>query len=64
MTSNRKALMRGPPPTPEEMQPRLWRHVRHSGRSGATYRETALGAAEDLGLPPYRVFELLGGPDE
>lgn len=55
--------MHGPPPTPEEIQVRLWRHVRHSGRSGATYRETALGAADDLGLSAQQVYELLGGPD-
>ena len=55
--------MHGPPPSPEEIQARLWRHVRRSGRAGASYREAALRAAEDLGLSPYEVLALLGGPD-
>lgn len=63
MTPNRKNLMHGPPPTPEEIQARLWRHVRHAGRAGATYRETALGAADDLELSAQEVFDLLGGSD-
>jgi len=55
--------MHGPPPSPEEIQARLWRHVRHSGRAGASYREASLRAADDFGLSAQEVFELLGGPD-
>lgn len=55
--------MHGPPPSPEEIQARLWRHVRRSGRAGAYYREIVLDAADDLSIPAAEVFKLLGGPD-
>jgi len=64
MTSTeRNTLMHGPPPSPDEIQGRLWRHVRHSGRAGSSYREAVLRAADDLGLPPFEVAALLGDPE-
>jgi len=63
MTPTERTPRHGPPPSPEEIQARLWRHVRHSGRAGASYREAVLRAADDLGVPPFEAAALFGDPE-
>lgn len=55
--------MHGPPPTPDELQARLWRYVRHPDSAGVPFRDLAAKAADDLELPLHQVFDLLGDSD-
>jgi hypothetical protein len=55
--------MHGPPPTPQEIQARLWRHVRRPETGGLPYREAILQAADELGLEPHKAFGFFGEAD-
>ncbi len=55
--------MHGPPPTPQELQTRLWRYVRHPDFAGVPFRDAVFRASEELELSPYEVFDLLGDLD-
>lgn len=55
--------MHGPPPTPQELQARLHRYVRHPDFATVPFREAVFRASEHFEVSPYEVFAALGEPD-